>query len=276
MGINNNYYSNKKVYEIFDRWKMLLNSLKKNYLFVVCIIVQVFGLSILYPSNSNVGYFGNILFGIITFIVSIIIGYYVHVFSHLFDYKDIYTNLTKSKNWLGYLLRNMPSPIQFILNKIVYLLDFHDKIHHDTNINKKWQNIAIEILMNIYTEGIALILMCKFLDFGIKIRSYIFKLNYPILFAWSILYATIHNINYNIITPVCHIQHHLNESTNYGIDFMDIIFGSKYDNNPEEMNHASFNVIIIMLFIIFIKDYYQPNNKISKNIYNFISWFITN
>ena len=103
------------------------------------------------------------------------------------------------------------------------------------------------------------------------------KLNYPILFAWSILYSTIHNVNYNIITPICHIQHHLNEKTNYGIDFMDILFGSKYDDVPEEMNHASLNVILILLFIIFIKDYWKPKkeNGVSKYLYNFVNWFVS-
>ena len=277
MGVNNNYNSNEKVYEIFDRWKMLFKSLKSNYLLTVCIIIQVFALSILYPSNPQVGIFGNVIFGIITFIISIVVGYYVHVFSHILDYEEIYLYICNSSNIVGTLFRKMPKPIKWIFDKFVYLLDFHDKIHHNTNINKQWQNVFIELLMNIYTEGVALIILFKILNFGIQIRGHILKFNYPILFAWSILYATIHNINYNIITPICHIQHHLNEKTNYGIDFMDILFGSKYDDVPEEMNHASLNVILILLFIIFIKDYWKPKkeNGFSKYLYNFVNWFVS-
>jgi len=277
MGVNNNYNYNEKVYEIFDRWKMLFKSLKSNYLLTICIIIQVFALSILYPSNPQVGIFGNVIFGIITFIISIVVGYYVHVFSHILDYEEIYLYICSSPNIVGTLFRKMPKPIKWIFDKIVYLLDFHDKIHHNTNINKQWQNVLIELLMNIYTEGVALIILFKILNFGIQIRGHILKLNYPILFAWSILYATIHNINYNIITPICHIQHHLNEKKNYGIDFMDILFGSKYDDIPEEMNHASLNVILILLFIIFIKDYWKPKkeNGISKYLYNFVNWFVS-
>ncbi len=277
MGVNNNYNSNEKVYEIFDRWKMLFKSLKNNYLLTICIIIQVFALSILYPSNPQVGIFGNVIFGIITFIISIVIGYYVHVFSHILDYEEIYLYICRSPNFVGTLFRKMPKPIKWIFDKFVYLLDFHDKIHHNTNINKQWQNVLIEMFMNIYTEGVSLIILFKILNFGIQIRGHIFKFNYPILFAWSILYATIHNVNYNIITPICHIQHHLNEKTNYGIDFMDILFGSKYDDVPEEMNHASLNVILILLFIIFIKDYWKPKkeNRISKYLYNFVNWFVS-
>lgn len=277
MGVNNNYNSNEKVYEIFDRWKMLFKSLKSNYLLTICIIIQVFALSILYPSNPQVGIFGNVIFGIITFIISIVVGYYVHVFSHILDYEEIYLYICNSSNIFGTLFRKMPKPIKWIFDKFVYLLDFHDKIHHNTNINKQWQNVIIEFLMNIYTEGVLLIILFKILNVGIQIRGQILKFNYPILFAWSILYSTIHNINYNIITPICHIQHHLNEKTNYGIDFMDILFGSKYDDVPEEMNHASLNVILILLFIIFIKDYWKPKkeNGFSKYLYNFVNWFVS-
>jgi len=277
MGVNNKYNSNKKVYEIFDRWKMLFQSLKSNYLLSTCIIIQVFALSILYPSNPQIGIFGNVIFGIITFVISIVTGYYVHVFSHILDYEEVYLYICNSSNIFGRILRKMPKPIKWIFDKFVYLLDFHDKVHHNTNVNKQWQNVLIELFMNIYTEGVALIILFKILNFGIQIRGHILKFNYPILFAWSILYSTIHNVNYNIITPICHIQHHLNEKTNYGIDFMDILVGSKYDDVPEEMNHASLNVILILLFIIFIKDYWKPKkeNGVSKYLYNFVNWFVS-
>lgn len=277
MSVINNYNYNEKVYEIINRWKILSKSLKSNYLLTTCIIIQVLALSILYPSNPQICIFGNIIFGFITFVISIVVGYYVHVYSHLIDFDEIYQYLYNSPNFVGRFFRKMPKPIKWAIDKFVYLLDFHDKIHHNTNINKQWQNVLIEMLMNIYTEGVALIILFKILNFGIQIRDNIFKFNYPILFAWSILYATIHNVNYNIINPICHIQHHINNKTNYGIDFMDILFGSKYDELHEEMNHASLNVILILLFIIFIKDYWNPEkeNGVSKYLYNFVNWFVS-
>jgi len=272
-----NKKSNEQLYEIVNRWKKLYISMKQNYLITVCIILQIVGFSILYPSNPKRGIISNLIFGLISFIISIFSGYYVHVYSHLYDYEKLYKTLWSSSNFIGCLLRKLPIKIQYILNKFVYLLDFHDKIHHDTSVNKKWNNLLIEFCMNIYTEGVALIILFKLFDFGIHIRGSIFKINYPILFAWSILYATIHNINYNIVTPICHIQHHINEKTNYGIDFMDIIMGSKYDDVPEKMNHASINVIVIMLFIIYIKEFYKPdpNNIVTSYIYNYINWLIS-
>lgn len=290
MSINNTQNSNQQISNILNKWDLLYSSIKANYLLVVCIIVQIVGLSILYPSNPYMGIIGNIICGFITFTISIVAGYYVHVYSHLYDYRELYNSLYNAPNVVGYLLHKLPKSIQWIIDKLLFFIDFHDKIHHDTTINKQWQNIIIETLMNIYTEGVGLIIFFKLFDFGVQFGGYALKFNYPILFAWCLLYATIHNINYNIVTPVCHIQHHIDQTTNYGIDFMDIVAGSKYDNSPEEMNHASLNVILIMLFIIFIKDFCSTQSNINTNsnsnsnsmkillkyLCNFLSWFITN
>jgi hypothetical protein len=278
MNINNTEKIKRTVIKNKQKCNMLYESLKKNYLFMICIIIQIFAFAILYPSNPTFGIIINIILGIITFIIGTIIGYYVHVLSHLLDFKEIFDTCYESSYTFGHLLRKIPTPIMWLLHKIIYLFDFHDKIHHNTNINSKWNNIIIEIIMNLYTEGIALIILLKIFDFGVQLRGYTFKLNYPILFAWSILYTTIHNINYNIITPICHIQHHIDKNTNFGIDLMDIIFETKYDTNSEEMNHAALNVIFIMIFIIFIKDIYKPKNKngFMNYFYNSINWLITN
>ena len=252
-----------------DNFKKLYEAIKQNYLLSICSIFHVIAMSILYPFNSQNSSFINVTIGFITYALSCVIGYYVHVFIHYVNFEQVY----KSINISSYL----PKPIDYIIKKIVYIIDFHDKIHHNTKINKLWYNIVIEAISNVIVEGVGLIVLFKILDFGIQIRGHILKFNYPILFAWSLTYATVHNINYNIITPICHIQHHLNKKTNYGSDFMDILFSSKYDDVPEETNHVSLNVILSTLFIIFIKDYWKPKkeNGVSKYLYNFVNWFVS-
>ena len=43
-------------------------------------------------------------------------------------------------------------------------------------------------------------------------------------------------------------DHHKQKNTNYGIDLMDIIIGTKYDwNDLEDYNHYSINAIILTL-----------------------------
>lgn len=247
----------------------LYEVIKQNYLLCFCSIYHVIAMSILYPFNLQNGSFINILIGVITYTLCSVLGYYVHVFSHIVNFEQIYKSLKISTY--------LPKPIDFIIKKIVYILDFHDKIHHNTKINKLWYNIVIETLINLFIEGVGLIILLKIFNFRFSIKGNIFKFNYPILFAWSLTYATVHNINYHMITPICHIQHHLNKKTNYGTDFMDILFSSKYNDVTEEMNHFSVNVILFTLFIIFIKDFWKPKeeNGFSKYLYNFVNWFVS-
>ena len=75
---------------------------------------------------------------------------------------------------------------------------------------------------------------------------------------WALFYATVHNINYRIIEPIEHENHHKDEKTNYGIDIVDIILNSKYNtkhksNIPitiEDHNHAAINIVIITILIL--------------------------
>ena len=268
-----NHKVNNEIYEyinkIYCRILLTKDSLVINYVCSISIIIQVVAFSLLYPSNPDVGDVGDILFGFITIFVAILMGYYVHVFSHMIDYEELYLRIYNSSIWI----RKLPKWFHFIISQFVFLIDFHDKIHHDTTINKTWYNILTEFLINLYTEGLCAIIMFKGLDFGLSIGGKLFKFNYTIIFAWCVLYATIHNINYNIITPVCHIQHHINNNTNFGIDFADILLGSKYDAIPEEMNHVAINVIMIMLLLIYLKSFYE--NKDNNLFMKILMWFIS-
>jgi sterol desaturase/sphingolipid hydroxylase (fatty acid hydroxylase superfamily) len=73
-----------------------------------------------------------------------------------------------------------------------------------------------------------------------------------IILLWALFYATVHNINYNIVSPQTHRQHHVNDKTNYGIDIWDIIMGTKFDYDTiETHNHASINLLLITALILF-------------------------
>ena len=68
-----------------------------------------------------------------------------------------------------------------------------------------------------------------------------------------------------------HRLHHKDYLTNIGPDICDIIFGTKNPLNKsvENTNHYIPNVIIITIFIMFIK--YLYTNKTYKNIINKIT-----
>ena len=123
------------------------------------------------------------------------------------------------------------------------IYEFHGETHHDLDVNKQTSNIFYEFITNIYTQGLAFILFVEFVKL----------INYKVVLLWCFMYATIHNINYNIIHPSVHRDHHIDCHTNYGIDVMDILFNTKYDKGDiENFNHVSANLLIITSIILLL------------------------
>ena len=155
-------------------------------------------------------------------------------------------NYIKSKSMLNKIVENF----------IYYTCDFHDKIHHDTSVNKEPMNLIIEFIQNFLMEGGFLILLSYWSNFSIGINKFKFKFNRAVLLLWGLLYATVHNINYIILGCDQHVKHHINPKTNYGIDVLDILFDTKYDiYNIENINHGAINVVVITLIIYYFKIY---------------------
>lgn len=208
-------------------------NLKINYIFYIVLLCCLFILSrckIIHKSFLCI---------LISFITVSIISYIGHKTSHSVNYTENYKNLPL-------LIKNIPG-----ISKICYMIDFHRQIHHDTSINKQWKNIVYEFIHNLIFQGFGIILISKFLNY----------LDNRMLIIWGLSYATIHNINYNIIHPTCHRDHHINDKTNYGIDIYDIIFDTKYDlNDLENYNHYSINLIIITGLIMFLTNYLYKKN----------------
>ena len=60
------------------------------------------------------------------------------------------------------------------------------------------------------------------------------------------------------------MKHHLDKTSNYGIDIWDILFGTKYNDDPNEIesiNHYSINLIILTAFVVVL---------IKNNIFTFL------
>ena len=77
------------------------------------------------------------------------------------------------------------------------------------------------------------------------------------ILVWSLLYSSVHNINYVISKNSQHRNHHIDPKTNYALDILDILFDTKYDlNNIENLNvNWGINMIIITFLIIYFKLY---------------------
>lgn len=208
--------------------ELLSKSLSKNILFYSIILLC------LYLLSKNGVFSLSFLRNIVTLLFISMFGYFIHFASHHIDIRSMYSRVdnifTRNEN------------IRKMANMLLDIYDFHDKTHHDIEINKEPMNIFYEFTMNVYTQGVGLIVFIECMK----------MLDYRVIILWAFLYATVHNINYIYLSPSTHRDHHIDPSTNYGIDTMDILFNSKYDKSDiEDLNHASINLILITCGIIY-------------------------
>ena len=234
--------NNKNIF--FKNFSYVGKSIKLNFVFWISTIIC---LVVITQFSDDRSYWNTVL----TFIIAMLLGWYIHYLSHAYDILMIYEN---SNNRIMNYVKSNENVDTIFRTIIYYTIDFHDKIHHDTSVNKQKFNLVWEFFQNFLMEGGLLILLAYFYNFKIKLGNGTFKFNKAVLLLWGLLYATVHNINYIILGGVQHVNHHINPKTNYGIDILDILFDTKYDlENIEDINHASLNVILITLFIIYFK-----------------------
>lgn len=164
-----------------------------------------------------------------------ILGYFTHVIAHTVDLRKIYNSFDNVFTRNPYFNKGV--------DMFLKIYEFHGETHHDLDVNKQTYNIFYEFITNIYTQGLAFILFVEFVKL----------INYKVVLLWCFMYATIHNINYNIIHPSVHRDHHIDCHTNYGIDVMDILFNTKYDKKDiENFNHVSINLLILTSIIVLL------------------------
>lgn len=232
---------------LFKNSKVLWESIKQNWIFWVTALICVFILT--FFNSKNDSYINSL----ITFLIAMLLGWYIHYLSHAYDLLCIYKSA--DNRIINYIKSN--KKMNRIMETIIYYsCDFHDKIHHDTSINKKPLNWFMEFFQNLLMEGGGLILFAQWCNFSINIKDFKFKLNKAVLLLWGLLYASVHNINYILLGCDQHTKHHIDPKTNYGIDTLDILFDTKYDiNNIENINHGAINMIVITLIIWYFKIY---------------------
>jgi len=239
---------------IFKNFKQVCRSIKLNYIFWISCGISIY---LLTKYNTNIdSYFVSIL----SFLLAVLLGYYIHYLAHAYDWSKTYS---KSDNTVIDYIKSSEYLDKFFRGLICYTFDFHDKVHHDSSVNKQPINVLVEFIQNFMMEGGFLILLASASSFQIKVGNSTFKFNRAILLMWGLLYATVHNINYRIVYSLDpenslnqHSLHHKHPKTNYGIDTLDILFDTKYNlDNIEVFNHAAINVLIITFIILYFKIY---------------------
>ena len=214
----------------------IYKSIKQNFPFYIVLVLCLYTFTTCTYNKSN-----SILV-LISMVVVSFCGYAVHLVSH-------YLGTTMSEMYKSYdniFTRN--KYINWLAIKAIDFGEFHAKTHHDTDVNKSVKNISLEIINNIVTQGGGLIILKILLGL----------LDNRVILLWALFYATVHNINYNILHPRTHQEHHINDKTNYGIDIWDIIVGSKYNwDNIETHNHAAINLIVITAGIYYVSNKFK-------------------
>lgn len=207
---------------------LLWESIKKNYFFFIVLFFC------LYKLKQNKKYTSSYIQLFLSFLAIVWIGHFAHFVSHHIHFTDVYKK--------SGCLFTQNTVLDSVVTNLLSFLDFHDTTHHESSVNKEWKNIFYEFVNNLITQGIGLILFMKFIDIRVVI-------------LWAFMYATVHNVNYLFIKPSTHRDHHFYPNTNYGIDFSDIIFNTKYNvHDIEEHNHAGFNLLVIVYIISYFTE----------------------
>ena len=144
--------------KIKETLKNLKKCIKKSYIFFITLLICTI---ILTDFKNKKNIFTKIFMSFFSLFISIYLSYHIHVFSHSYNFYKIYNDflkyltLSKSKYILYY-------PIIKLFKFIAIYGDFHDKIHHDSIINRKWHNYIIEFIQNIINSGGIFIILFYF------------------------------------------------------------------------------------------------------------------
>lgn len=204
---------------------LFLKNLKINFIFYIGLLISL----ILFSKFTKTNFKRNIL----SFILVSFCGYLVHLFSHKFDFDELAEKFIKQKT---FITRN--SFMKKFLRGCGYFLNFHNDIHHDSEINKDFDNEIFEFIQNFLTQGLLLYLVIIFFK----------NLNPIMALVWGLYYATVHIINFKFFHSKVHEEHHKNKFTNYGLDVWDILFNTKYNETCDNYNHTVINILILFLF----------------------------
>lgn len=219
-----------------EQVEALKQNLKKNVVFYLAVVFCCLLFTKYYTNENDTTLRKTYCFlkFIGSFIYCMLLGHTIHWISHNINTVD-YVNQCDN-----ILTRN--KYINSITMFFCKIIDFHSITHHDSSINKQFKNILFEFLNNVITQCV----------FGVWFAQYV--LDFRSVLLWGLMYSTAHNINYLYFRPSTHRDHHLNPSTNFGIDLTDILFNTKYNwNDIENYNHISINLIIITILIIYFK-----------------------
>jgi len=76
----------------------------------------------------------------------------------------------------------------------------------------------------------------------------------PCIILFTTAYSTIHIVNYSMFGSVFHKRHHLTKVKNFAPDAMDHLIGTNYNDEYEDLNVTTLNVMACTFLLYLVKD----------------------
>ena len=124
---------------------------------------------------------------------------------------------------------------------------FHIWGHH--GIPKPITNRTLEILAETVWE----IFFWIFLPIWLQHITGFHFIPTSIVLLSSIMWISIHMINYSIVGSTTHGRHHNDVNVNYGPDMIDHMIGTNYDDTHEDTTYCVLNAIGAALAVLYLK-----------------------
>jgi len=255
---NNKKIKEKKYKKVKKKYKYFIEYIRLNYLYFSILFIATLIFSYIQNGEKGSKLTYKIFMGFLSLIISIIFSYKIHYYSHYSIFKNFSLAFYESFECCKKI--KIPNSIKLIFYSFYNIFfNFHTNYHHDSIINKKWYFIFFEGLQNLFNCGGFLILLFYFYDVKISIKKVNYYFNYNIIILWALSYASYHLINYSLKERNnCHENHHKNPFKNFGPDFMDILYETKYDiKNFDNINDGALNIILITIFLLLIRQFTQ-------------------
>ena len=130
--------------DVNTRLDLFNESMNKNWLYIFTYIIGVTAISIQYGNSPY--RISNVMNGFNTLITTMFVGWTTHYVSHNVNYKTIYKRCLVRK-----YIKKKYRVLDWCLIRLCKILDFHERGHHDTTINKRLINVITEFVQNIIT-----------------------------------------------------------------------------------------------------------------------------
>jgi hypothetical protein len=120
---------------------------------------------------------------------------------------------------------------------------YHTAFHHSNP--KVIKSRCLELIVETVGELISFIGVPMLFQYVFS-----FQLIHPLIIVFTTLvYVSVHIVNYSIFGSETHSRHHKNPEVNFGPDFYDHLFGTNYDSTHENMLPMYINIVVICILL---------------------------